>query len=153
MGNKFSTPKSMKKIPGDINEDQYIEMTYDGKVYCIQKRSNSDVISASIKQNFTGKTMFMYAIGMGQFANMNKQRTAHFYITETKPSNEPIPLHVDATSLKMFIKLFAIENNIKLENATFELKQKEQKESSFGKRKQKNILKQLRMDLKKLRSL
>ena len=85
MGNAVSTPESMKNIPSTLNKDEYLQMTYNGNVYCIQKRSVSDQISGSFKQNFA-----MDALGLGAFNNINKQNTGHFYITLNTPSNEPI---------------------------------------------------------------
>jgi hypothetical protein len=169
MGNEFSTPESMKNIPNKLSKGMYLEMTYDGTVYCIQKRSIGDQISANFRQSFTAEQFAMNALGLGAFRNINKQKTGNFYVTINNPLNEPIPTTADSTELKWFIKAFAFEKDIKLENATFELKnltKKEEKEikkesSSFGKRRKKVLkeikkvskqIKKLNMDLKKVRS-
>ena len=162
MGNAISTPESMKNIPSKLNDDEYVQMTYNGTVYCIKKRSYGEQFNAGIKQNFTAESFAMDALGLGAFRNMNKQHTGRFSVTIDNPLNEPLPTTADSTELKWFIKAFAFEKNIKLENATFELKnlkKKEEKEikkaQSFGKRKSKKVskeLKRLRMDLKKVRS-
>jgi hypothetical protein len=169
MGNAISTPESMKNIPSKLNDDEYVQMTYNGTVYCIKKRSYGEQFNAGIKQNFTAESFAMDALGLGAFRNMNKQHTGRFSVTIDNPLNEPLPTTADSTELKWFIKAFAFEKGIKLENATFELKnltKKEEKEikseekeikkaQSFGKRKAKKVskeLKRLRMDLKKVKS-
>lgn len=174
MGNAVSTPESMKNIPSTLNKDEYVQMIYDGVIYCIQKRSIGDQMSASFKQNFTARAFAMEAIGLGAFKNINKQNTGYFYVTINNPLTEPIPTTANASILFWFIKAFAFEKGIKLENATFELKnltkneekeiKKEEKEiekkelSSFGKKRFKkelknNLLKRLRMDLKNVLSI
>jgi hypothetical protein len=149
MGNAVSTPESMKNIPSTLNDDEYLQMIYDGIIYCIQKRG------VSIKHNFTAEAFAMEAIGLGAFKNINKQHSGYFYVTLNNPLTEPIPTTTDASVLSWFIKGFAFERGIKLENATFELKK--MKASSFGKNNIKkrfkkqlknNLLKRLRMDLK-----
>jgi hypothetical protein len=155
MGNAVSTPESMKNIPSTLNDDEYLQMIYDGIIYCIQKRNISNQLSGSFKQNFTAEAFAMEAIGLGAFKNINKQHTGYFYVTLNNPLTEPIPTTTDASILSWFIKGFAFERGIKLENATFELKKL--KASSFGKNNIKkrfkkqlknNLLKRLRMDLK-----
>jgi len=169
MGNIISTPESMKQVPNKLNKDEYLQMTYNGTVYCIQKRSLGNQINGSIKQGFSAESFAMDALGLGAFRNMNKTKTGRFYVTKDNPLNEPLPTTADSSELKWFIKAFAFEKGIKLENATFELKnltkqeqkqeqkeiKQEQKAQSFGKRKAKKVskeLKRLRMDLKKVRS-
>jgi hypothetical protein len=144
MGNSISTPESMKNIPSELNEDEYLQMTYDGTNYCIQKRANLNRLSASIRQNFTAEAFLLDAVGLGQFRNINKQKTGQFYVTLNNPLNEPVPTTVDSTRLSWFIKGFAYEQGIQLENATFQLKtltKKEEKkiENKVEKEQQKEI--------------
>jgi DNA gyrase/topoisomerase IV subunit A len=169
-------------------------MTYDGKIYCIKQRSIKDQLTANFKQNFSADAFALDALGLGAFKNINKQHTGYYYVSLNNPLNEPIPTTANASNLSWFIKAFAFERRIKLENATFELKnltkneqkeiKKEEKEikkeqqeikkeqqeikkeeqeikkeelSSFGKKRFKkqlknNLLKRLRMDLKKVTS-
>ncbi len=158
MGNSVSTPESMKNIPSKLSKDEYLEMTYDGTIYCIQKRSNLNRLSASIRQNFTKEAFLLDAVGLDAFTDLNKQKTGQFYVTLNNPLNKPVVTTVDSTILSWFIKGFAYEQGIKVENATFQLKtltKKEEKEeienkefSNFGKkRKRKNKLKKMNMEL------
>ena len=155
MGNSVSTPESMKNIPSKLNKDEYLQMTYDGKIYCIKQRSIKDQLTANFKQNFSADAFALDALGLGAFKNINKQHTGYYYVSLNNPLNEPIPTTANASNLSWFIKAFAFERRIKLENATFELKK--MKASSFGKNNIKkrfkkqlknNLLKRLRMDLK-----
>jgi hypothetical protein len=175
MGNAISTPESMKNIPSKLNKDEYLQMTYDGTIYCIQKRSLGDQMSAGFKQNFTTESFAMDALGLGAFRNMNKQKTGNFYVSLDNPLNEPIPTTANSTNLSWFIKAFAFEKDIKLKDAVFELKNltkkeeneikkeeiKEQKEeikeikkelSSFGK-KRKKVLKEIKKFSKEIKEL
>jgi len=163
MGNEIS---SMKNVPNDLHDHEYLEMVYDGINYYIQKRSIGDQIGAGFKQSFSSESFALSALGLGGFSQMNKQNTGHFYVTKDNPLNKPLPTTADSTLLSWFIKAFAFEKNIKLENATFEVKKfnspnkEEPKTTSFGKKR--NVkkfnkvdqkLKRLIMDLKKIKSI
>ena len=86
MGGLFSYPESMKDLPSNINENQYIKMILTGNgnkdgTYFIQKRGWSSQFS----QQFTGNNMMMNMAGLGF---MNQGQTSQFYVTKDKLNND-----------------------------------------------------------------
>jgi hypothetical protein len=168
MGNSLSYPESMKDVPNQLKDNQYVKMVLDnGTVYYFQKRTIGTMLGNSIRQNFSLESFALHRVGLGQFSNMMHTNTGHFYATKTKPfaSKDALVTTVDSTELKLYIKLFAIEqrihlettdeNKVKTQHATFtvetqELNKEEKGTTSFGKRKA--ILKKLYIDLKRVNS-
>jgi hypothetical protein len=162
MGNSFATPESMKNLPNQLNKDEYIQITTkDGSNFYVFSRTFMGKIKEGFKQDWSANNIALDSIGslMGVGGNLsrinqdlNKQQNSWFYITTVPdPKADPIQSSVDATLLKMYIKLFQMDPIVKdnfkfdLNTSIFELKNL--KSNNFGKSKTFN-LKRLKQDLK-----
>jgi hypothetical protein len=160
MGNKFSTPQSMEKLPNSLSTNQHVEITTkDNKKYYVFHRGLFNMIGNNISQNFSlsnvGLDMLGKQIGLGNELSsvnrsLNKQKESWFYITEQKDKSKPIKSSVNVNLLKLYIKLYNMDPVVKkkykfdLKTSTFEIKENEPTKNLFGRKKiLKKTLKQL----------
>jgi len=134
-------PSSMKNVPKDINENQTIKMTYRDKEYFFHKRPYTKMYKNTVTRDFTPTVLLEDSVGLNWLANMNQTKVSRYYVTYN--DNVPIYSTVNASSLKVYIRLFALEKGISLKDAVFT------NFSSFGKRKKLN---QIFKDIKKLKN-
>ena len=177
MGN---SPSSMKDLPNSLKQNQYIEITGpSGEKFYVHPRTFTRVIRNAFYQQYSGGNIALRGLGLNQLADINNsfnaQKRSFYYVTKTPEANENNALRsiINTNLLKLYITTFFSRmdfiNNYKLdlEKSKFELKEvnvipnnnnvDSNKTSGFGKKvdskfKQLKKLKQLRRDLKLLKS-
>jgi hypothetical protein len=169
MGNVLAIPESMKLLPDNLKENEYVKITTNlGEHYYVFSRSIFKTMGANLRNEFTQENFALKLLG-GKLGlgsqlvdlnqSMNQQKNSRFYITQkSDPKSPAIPSSVDASDLKGYIKLFHMDPRVEekhrfdLDTSTFELKQlkSDSKKNQFGTSRIEKGLQHLQRDLKQV---